>query len=93
MHAMHNIHLHHILLQFSMIASAKTPQNKNSLVIRTVAVDLYSGCDILESLRRQTNKKDFVMTTLNSNFGMEYAPTPFMLRFGRREMLVTRDVR
>lgn len=33
------------------------------------------------------------MTTLNSNFGMEYAPTPFMLRFGRREVLVTRDFR
>ncbi|NML61681.1 hypothetical protein HHL21_11440 [Massilia sp. RP-1-19] len=33
------------------------------------------------------------MTTLNSTFGMEYAPTPFMIRFGRREMLVTRDFR
>jgi hypothetical protein len=33
------------------------------------------------------------MTTLNSNFGMEYAPTPFMMRIGRREALVTRDFR
>ena len=33
------------------------------------------------------------MTTLNSTFGMEYAPTPFLIRFGRREMLVTRDFR
>ena len=33
------------------------------------------------------------MTTLNSAFGMEYAPTPFTLRIGRRELLVTRDFR
>jgi hypothetical protein len=78
-------------LQYSIIPSAKTPQNKNLLFIRTVTVDLYSGCAILESLD-QTNKRN-VMTTLNSNFGMEYAPTPFMLRLGRREMLVTRDFR
>ena len=31
------------------------------------------------------------MTTLHSTFGMEYAATPFMMRLGRREMLVTRD--
>jgi hypothetical protein len=37
--------------------------------------------------------KGNVMTTLNSNFGMEYAPTPFMMRIGRREVLVTRDFR
>jgi hypothetical protein len=33
------------------------------------------------------------MTTLNSTFGMEYAPTPFLMRLGRREVLVTRDFR
>ncbi|MBD8722658.1 hypothetical protein IFT43_04675 [Oxalobacteraceae sp. CFBP 13708] len=33
------------------------------------------------------------MTTLNSSFGMEHAPTPFMVRIGRREILVTRDFR
>jgi len=37
--------------------------------------------------------KGILMTTLNSSFGLEYAPTPFLLRFGRREMLVTRDFR
>jgi hypothetical protein len=57
-------------------------------------VDLYSSCAILESLdQRKTNNKGFAMTTLNSNFGMQYAPTPFMLRLGRREVLVTRDFR
>jgi hypothetical protein len=38
-------------------------------------------------------KKETVMTTLNSSFGMQYAPTPFLLRLGRRELLVTRDFR
>ncbi len=37
------------------------------------------------------------MTTLNSTFGsrfgLEYAPTSFLLRMGRRELLVTRDFR
>jgi hypothetical protein len=33
------------------------------------------------------------MTTLNNAFGMAYAPTSFTLRFGRREILVTRDFR
>lgn len=33
------------------------------------------------------------MSTLNSSFGLEYAPTPFLLRIGRREVLVTRDFR
>ena len=37
------------------------------------------------------------MTTLNSTFGsrfgLEYAPTSFLLRMGRREVLVTRDFR
>jgi hypothetical protein len=37
------------------------------------------------------------MTTLNSGFGsrfgLEYAPTSFLLRMGRREMLVCRDFR
>jgi hypothetical protein len=48
-----------IKLQHSIIPSAKTPQNKNLLFIRTVAVDLYSSCDILESLdRHNTNKKE-----------------------------------
>ena len=37
--------------------------------------------------------KGIVMTTLNSSFGLEYAPTSFLVRFGRREMLVTRDFR
>jgi hypothetical protein len=40
-----------------------------------------------------TFTEDFAMTTLNSNFGMQYAPTPFLMRFGRREILVTRDFR
>jgi hypothetical protein len=56
-------------------------------------VDLYSVCGILKSLDQKPNKKEIAMTTLNSNFGMEYAPTPFMLRLGRREVLVTRDFR
>jgi hypothetical protein len=38
-----------------------------------------------------------IMTTLQSTygsrFGLEYAPTSFLLRMGRREMLVTRDFR
>lgn len=33
------------------------------------------------------------MTTLNGSFGLQYAPTPFLLRLGRREVLVTRDFR
>ena len=33
------------------------------------------------------------MTTLNSSFGLEFAPTPFLMRNGRRELLVTRDFR
>ena len=33
------------------------------------------------------------MTTLNNSFGLEYAPAPFMMRFGRRELTVTRDFR
>jgi len=33
------------------------------------------------------------MTTLNSSFGLEYAPVPFMVRIGRRELLITRDFR
>lgn len=33
------------------------------------------------------------MTTLNSSFGQEYAPQPFLIRFGRREIVITRDFR
>lgn len=33
------------------------------------------------------------MTTLNSSFGLQHVPTAFVMRFGRREMLVTRDFR
>ncbi len=33
------------------------------------------------------------MATLNSAFGIEHAPAPFMLRLGRRELAVTRDFR
>lgn len=33
------------------------------------------------------------MATLNSAFGIDYAPAPFMLRLGRRELQVTRDFR
>lgn len=33
------------------------------------------------------------MTTLNSTFGLEYAPTPFLMRIGHRELLITRDFR
>jgi hypothetical protein len=33
------------------------------------------------------------MTTLNNSFGLEYAPTPFLMRIGRREILITRDFR
>jgi len=33
------------------------------------------------------------MSTLNSTFGLEYAPAPFLMRFGRRELLITRDFR
>jgi len=33
------------------------------------------------------------MTTLNNAFGLEYAPAPFLMRFGRREILITRDFR
>lgn len=33
------------------------------------------------------------MATLNSSFGIAHAPAPFMLRFGRRELVVTRDFR
>jgi hypothetical protein len=33
------------------------------------------------------------MTTLNSSFGLEFAPTPFLMRIGRRELLITRDFR
>jgi hypothetical protein len=41
--------------------------------------------------------KGNVMTTLNSGFGsrfgLEYAPTSFLVRMGKREMLVCRDFR
>ena len=37
------------------------------------------------------------MSTMNtvygSRFGQEYAPTPFMMRLGRRELSITRDFR
>jgi len=33
------------------------------------------------------------MTTLNSAFGLEHAPAPFMIRLGRREIAITRDFR
>ena len=66
---------------------------ENLLGIHTVAVDLYSSYAILESIDQHKPNKGIVMTTLNSNFGMEYAPTPFMMRIGRREVLVTRDFR
>jgi len=33
------------------------------------------------------------MTTLSNSFGLEYAPTPFLMRIGRREILITRDFR
>jgi hypothetical protein len=35
------------------------------------------------------------MATLHSSFGIDHAqpPAPFMLRFGRRELQVTRDFR
>jgi len=33
------------------------------------------------------------MTTLNNSFGLEHPPTPFLMRIGRREILVTRDFR
>jgi hypothetical protein len=71
---------------------AKKLHIQNYLFIHTVTVDLYSSCAILESLD-QHNNKEIVMTTLHSSFGMEYAPTPFLLRLGRREVLVTRDFR
>ena len=32
-------------------------------------------------------------SSFGSRFGLEYAPTSFLLRMGRREMLVTRDFR
>jgi hypothetical protein len=92
--ALYDSLMQRIKLQDRIITSAKTQQKKNLLLICTVTVDLYSSCVILESLdQRKTNKKDFVMTTLNSNFGMQYAPTPFLVRLGRREVLVTRDFR
>jgi len=33
------------------------------------------------------------MTTLNSSFGLEHVPVPFLARIGRREILITRDFR
>ena len=33
------------------------------------------------------------MTTLHSSFGLHSTPTPFLARFGRREIRVTRDFR
>ncbi|MBD8532230.1 MULTISPECIES: hypothetical protein [unclassified Massilia] len=33
------------------------------------------------------------MTTLNNSFGLEYAPAPFLMRIGQREILLTRDFR
>jgi hypothetical protein len=33
------------------------------------------------------------MNTLNSSFGMHTTPAPFLARFGRREIRVTRDFR
>jgi hypothetical protein len=75
------------------VKATNKPPTRKKLFIRTVTVDLYSSCAILESLDQRKTSKDFVMTPLNSNFGMQYAPTPFMMRFGRREVLVTRDFR
>jgi hypothetical protein len=43
--------------------------------------------------RKPLSIKGIVMTTLNSSFGLEYAPTSFLVRIGRREVLVTRDFR
>ncbi|MES2299964.1 MAG: hypothetical protein V4582_23200 [Pseudomonadota bacterium] len=34
-----------------------------------------------------------LQSTFGSRFGLEYAPTSFLLRMGRREVLVTRDFR
>jgi hypothetical protein len=43
------------------------------------------------------SRKGFVMTTIHSTFdsrfGLEYAPMSFLVRFGKREMLVCRDFR
>jgi hypothetical protein len=51
--------LHAEKLLNSIITSAKTPQNKNLLLIHTVTVDLYSGCAILESIdNAQPTTKD-----------------------------------
>jgi hypothetical protein len=48
-------------------------------------------------LVQRISYKGIVMTTLNSSFGsrfgLEYAPTSFLLRMGRRELWVTRDFR
>ena len=48
---------------------------------------------LFSNLWTNTNQKAIVMTAMNSSFGVQYAPTPFVLRFGRREVLVTRDFR
>ncbi len=52
---------------------------------------------IISCLVQRIVKKEIIMATLNSSFGsrfgLEYAPTSFLLRMGRREMLVCRDFR
>lgn len=32
-------------------------------------------------------------TSMNSSFGLEYAPTSFLVRLGRREIFICRDFR
>jgi hypothetical protein len=71
----------------------KKPHYSKLLFICTGTVHSYSSYAILNSLDQHKTKKEIVMTALNSSFGVQYAPTPFMLRFGRREVLVTRDFR
>jgi len=57
----------------------------------------YSSYAILDSFDQHNNSQGTVMATLNSGFGsrfgLEYAPTSFLVRMGKREMLVCRDFR
>src|SRR5471030_698944 len=75
----------------------KNHEKTNLLFIYTVPVYSYSSYAILNSSLNATPHKGNVMTTLNSSFGsrfgLEYMPTSFLVRMGKREVLVCRDFR
>jgi hypothetical protein len=58
-------------------------------------VSLYSSCDRVVFLKHYFQGVTFMKTlhTIGPRFGLEYAPTSFLVRLGSREIFVCRDFR